>query len=155
MLSSIWQQRDNEEGRKRMIDTELSTEEIERRIEIAEKTRDVIKSSISVADEDEISVMSDFRGYYLQVSISRMHPLLVICLARPIQTPITDDKYSLVNEMNLRSILGCHTINEDIGCYTYRATQWLDIALNQRRFFEILDRCCGEAAAGYAEIFKE
>jgi len=49
-------------------------------------------------------------------------------------------------------VLGSHAINEDVGCYSYRATHWLDTELTPERFFEILSRCVDEADRGYFNL---
>ena len=99
--------------------------------------------------------LSNKYGWYMQVSFSPLHPLMVICLARAIPTPATVAQYLDTNDMNLHSILGCHTINNDTGSYAYRATQWLDTELNRERFMEILSRCMGEAERAYKKILKK
>ncbi len=58
-------------------------------------------------------------------------------------------KRQLANELNLHSVLGSHAINDEVGCYSYRATHWLDTDLAPERFFEILNRCVDEADRGY------
>ena len=55
----------------------------------------------------------------------------------------------MVNELNLKSVLGSHAINESVGCYSYRATQWLDTEISPQRYFEMLNRCVDEADRAY------
>ena len=81
-----------------------------------------------------------------------LHPLLVVCLAKAIRNPDGARKQQLANELNLHSVLGSHAINEDVGCYSYRATHWLDTELTPERFFEILSRCVDEADRGYFNL---
>ena len=57
-----------------------------------------------------------------------------------------------VNDLNLRSILGTHTINPEVGCYAYRAVHWLDTELTRDRLFELLGRLAGEAQRGYERL---
>ena len=96
--------------------------------------------------------MASYRGYYLQVSFSELHPLMVLCLAKAMKKPGTSKLCQKANELNLGSILGSHAINDDVGCYSYRATQWLDKELEAPRFLEILDRCAREADKGYYQL---
>lgn len=131
---------------------ELSLSEQQRRHEIAEHTRKMILSQLSVEDQDETSLMADYRNYYLQISFSDLHPLMVFCLAKALKKPSTPRQRQMTNELNLRSILGSHAINDEVGCYSYRATQWLDAELDASRFFEILDRCVDEADRGYGKL---
>ena len=60
---------------------ELSKEEQERRKTIAEHTRSMILNQMSADDQDDTSIMLGYRDYYLQISFSALHPLMVICLA--------------------------------------------------------------------------
>lgn len=112
----------------------------------------MILEQMPVDDQDETSLMLGYKGYYLQISFSVLHPLMVICLARSIQSVGSAKKKKMVNELNLRSVLGSHAINDAVGCYSYRATQWLDTELQPSRFFEILDRCIDEAERGFLRL---
>lgn len=130
----------------------LSKAEQKRRKEIADHTRAMVVSQLQVDAEDETSIMTGYRDYYLQISFSELHPLMVFCLAKAITKPNTAKQQQIANELNLRSILGSHAINEEVGCYSYRATHWLDTELNAERFFEILNRCVDEANRGFLKL---
>ena len=121
---------------------DLSQAEQKKRKKIAEHTRKMILSELEIESQDEISLMAGYRDYYLQISFSELHPLLVF----------TARQRQMTNELNLHSILGSHAINDEVGCYSYRATQWLDAELDAPRFFEILDRCVDEADRGYVKL---
>lgn len=133
---------------------ELSLAERHRRKNIVGKTRNMILSKISVEGQDETSLMMDYGGYYLQISFSELHPLMVFCLAKALKKPSTTRQGQMTNELNLKSILGCHAINDEVGCYSYRATHWLDVEWDEVRFYEILDRCVDEAEWGYHALIK-
>lgn len=135
-----------------MVNCNLSKAEQVRRKEIAEHTRCMILEQMPVDDQDETSLMLGYKGYYLQISFSVLHPLMVICLARSIQSVSSPKKKKLINELNLRSVLGSHAINDAVGCYSYRATQWLDTDLTPERYFEILDRIVDEADRAYQRL---
>jgi len=135
-----------------MLDYDLTREEQVRRTDLAQKARNMILSHMKVESEDETSLTLDYRGYYMQVSFSPLHPLLVVCLAKAIRTTDGIRKRQLANELNLHSVLGIHAINEVVGCYSYRATHWLDTELAPARFFEILNRCVDEADRGYFRL---
>lgn len=139
----------NPEG---MLDYDLTRAEQVRRTDLAQKARRMILSHMKVEAEDETSLTLDHRGYYMQISFSPLHPLLVVCLAKAIRNPDGARKQQLANELNLHSVLGSHAINEDVGCYSYRATHWLDTELTPERFFEILSRCVDEADRGYFNL---
>ena len=115
----------------------------------------MLLETLPIEYQDGMSLSINLDGWYMQVSFSPLHPLMVICLARAIPTPATVAQYLDTNDMNLHSILGCHTINNDTGSYAYRATQWLDTELNRERFMEILSRCMGEAERAYKKILKK
>ena len=135
-----------------MANCNLYKAEQVRRKEIVEHTRCMILEQMPVDDQDETSLMLGYKGYYLQISFSVLHPLMVICLARSIQSVGSARKKKLVNELNLRSVLGSHAINDAVGCYSYRATQWLDTDLTPERYFEILDRIVDEADRAYQKL---
>ena len=135
-----------------MVNCNLSKAEQVLRKEIVEHTRCMILEQMPVDDQDETSLMLGYKGYYLQISFSVLHPLMVICLARSIQSVGSARKKKLVNELNLRSVLGSHAINDAVGCYSDRATQWLDTDLTPERYFEILDRIVDEADRAYQKL---
>ena len=131
---------------------ELSGSEQQRRREIAEHTRKMILSQLHIESQDETSLMTDYRDYYLQISFSELHPLMVFCLAKALARPSAQKQRQMTNDLNLHSILGSHAINDEVGCYSYRATHWLDTEMDARRFYEILDRCVDEADRGYGKL---
>lgn len=130
----------------------LSGNEQQRRREIAAHTRSMILSQLPIESQDGTSLMTGYRDYYLQISFSELHPLMVFCLAKALARPSTLKQRQMTNELNLHSILGSHAINDDVGCYSYRATHWLDTELEPGRFYEILDRCVDEADRGYGKL---
>ena len=129
---------------------ELNVEEQKRRKKISENTRKMIQSRLTIEEQDETSVMTGYRNYYLQISFSDLHPLMVFCLAKKLNHTGGLKQLDTLNSLNLKSVLGSHSINKDVGCYSYRATHWLDNERGVSRFFEILDRCIDEADRGYA-----
>ena len=134
-----------------MKQCELTQNELVRRKKLSDNTRKLVYSLLDVVAEDESSVMTIYRDFYLQISFSELHPLMVFCLAKQLDGKlITAGARS--NDMNQRSILGSHSVNEEFGCYNYRATHWLETEMNQKRFFEILDRCVDEAIRGYRQF---
>lgn len=131
---------------------ELTKSEKQRRKEVSEHTRNMILSRLDIEEQDETSVMTGYRGYYLQISFSELHPLMVFCLARNLEHTGGTRQLNFINDLNLKSILGSHSINKEVGCYSYRATHWLDKELEPSRFYEILDRCVDEADKGYHRL---
>lgn len=131
---------------------DLNPAEQKRRKQLATTTRTTIRSNIKIEDEDETSLFAVYRNYFLQISFSELHPLMVLCLAKALPHTDSAEQHQMTNNLNLHSILGCHTVNEEAGCYSYRTTHWLDTALSAKRFFEILDRCVDEADRGYMSL---
>lgn len=131
---------------------DISQTEKRRRKEIAEHTRQMITKQLQIDNQDETSIMTDYRDYYLQISFSELHPLMVFCLAKALTHPGTHKQCEITNHLNLRSVLGSHAINDEVGCYSYRATHWLDTELEADRFYEILDRCVDEANRGFVKL---
>lgn len=130
--------------------TNLSQQEQERRRNISLKTREMVETLLDVEQSDDTSIMLNYNDFYLQLSFSQAHPLLVIYLAHGLPHEMTAQDACRINEINLRSVLGSHAINNQVGCYSYRATHWLDVPLHKKRFLEILNRSIDEANRGYA-----
>ena len=135
-----------------MTNYELTNEEKNRRRNISAHTRKMVMSQLQIDDQDETSLMTDYRGYYLQISFSELHPLMVFCVARGMNTPSTAKHRKPVTDLNLKRLRGSHAINDEVGCYSYRATHWLDKELDPTRFFEMLSRCIDEADKGYRRL---
>ena len=135
-----------------MKNCKLSKDEQQRRKELASHVREMICEQMPVEAQDETSLMMGYRDYYLQISFSDLHPLMVFCLAKGMRNPSTQAQKQITNELNLKSILGSHAINDEVGCYSYRATHWLDTEIDAPRFFEILNRCVDEADRGYHKL---
>lgn len=133
---------------------ELSTTEQNRRRELIKRIRFIILNEMQVEAQDETSLMLTYNGFYLQISFSELHPLMVFCLAKALPGSGHAKHYCIVNDLNLKGVLGSHAINEEIGCYSYRATHWLDTDMTVSRFLEILDRCVDEAERGYSRLIQ-
>jgi len=128
----------------------ISIQEQTRRKSIAAHARRLILDNLTVQDTDETSLLLHYEGFYLQISFSDLHPLMVLNLARGLDKPFTPKRKILLNNLNLKSVLGSHAINEEVGYYTYRASHWLETEITLSRFHEILGRCTEEAQRGYA-----
>lgn len=135
-----------------MSHCDLNTAEQQRRKQLASKTRSEIRSHIKIEEEDETSLFAEYRDYILQISFGELHPLMLVYLAKALPHTDTAEQRQMTNDLNLHSLFGCHTVNQETGCYTYRTTHWLDTALSAKRFFEILDRCVDEADRGYLNL---
>ena len=72
-----------------MTQCNLTQTEQMRRKEIADHTRALVVNLLHVDAEDETSIMCGYRDYYLQISFSELHPLMVFCLAKAITKPNT------------------------------------------------------------------
>lgn len=132
---------------------DLTRDDFVHRQTLTSHVRKLIGSLFAIFAEDETSVMTTYRGFYLQISFSELHPLMVFCIARPLERGAASLKLH-TNELNLHSVLGSHFVNEDFSCYNYRATHWLETEINQARLFEILDRCVDEAERGYCALIS-
>ena len=135
-----------------MQENMLSEKDKKTRYKIAADTRAMIAKALCIEDQDESSLMMIYEGYYLQISFTQVHPLIVIYFAKAVEQPITQEKIQAVNELNNKGVLGGHALNKRLGCYSYRATNWLDHELTKERFFEILNRCLEDANHGYRII---
>ena len=124
---------------------------VKHRRELAMQARNMIASSMTIVEEDDDSMMTTYNDFFVLFSFSEVHPLIMISLIRSINAA-HEDAVETCNKMNLTSVLGSHAINEEVACYTYRSTHWLDTELNKTRFFEILNRCVDEANRCYQII---
>lgn len=121
----------------------------EHRKALVDNTRALILNRIHAEELGEDFIVFPYRGFYLQITFTVLHPLMSFCLARNLPKQGTEGCMQVINDLNRRSILGCHTIHDEAGCYAYRATHWLETEYSAARFFEILDRCVDEAEYGY------
>ena len=131
----------------------ITEAEVQRRKMLAEQAMELIKSCLPWESEEPNCIMTSYKGFYLQISISDVHPLIVFCFVRAIPEN-GEFRLERVNEVNLLGILGCHCINLEAGCYTYRTVTWLETDLSRARLVEILDRCIEEAVKGYINLFS-
>jgi len=130
----------------------ISIQEQTRRKSISAHARRLILDNLTVQDMDETSLLLHHEGFYLQISFSDLHPLMVLNLARGLDKPFTPKRKAQLNNLNLKSVLGSHAINEEVGYYTYRAAHWLETEITLSRFYEILGRCTEEAQRGHAQL---
>lgn len=136
------------------MEYKLRDDEQKKRSEFVNHIRNLVKQELPVLSEDDISLLLQYRDYSLQVLFSKVHPLMIFSLIKTYPGSLIEIRYRKLNELNRNSILGTHTVNEELECYTYRATQWIDAKLDLWRFLEILDRCVEEADRGYYELMK-
>ena len=122
-----------------------------RRREIVAAARKMITELLSIENEDEVSHMAVYRNFYLQISFSELHPLMVLCFAKALDRSFVTRLPDL-NIINQESVLGCHMIHGEAGCYCYRVSHWLDSKLTPLRFFELLNRHMAEAERGFFKI---
>ena len=132
--------------------TDAPNKEQLRRASLARDARQLICECFMIESGDDTSLTAYYRGFYLQLSFSELHPLIVFCLAKKIPDTESPKQLATANELNLRRILGNHTLNPEVGCYAYRAVHWLDAKLTRERLFEILERLAGEAQRGYNRL---
>lgn len=133
--------------------SKLAVEQTEgkHRRELAIQARKMIASSMDIVEEDETSLMTSYNDFYVLISFSEVHPLIMISFVRRIDH-VQAKAIEACNRMNLTSVLGSHAFNDDAACYTYRTTHWLDAELTRSRFFEILNRCAEEAKRCFQKI---
>ena len=131
--------------------TAVDKEEMAKRRSRVVCARKMIAELFCLETLDEDTFMTEYQDFFVQISFSEIHPLIVIYFVRKIPK-INLRMLSLINEQNLTSVLGCHSINDWADCYSYRATLWLDVDFSRKRFEEILIRCVEEAQRGYRAI---
>lgn len=125
--------------------------ELLQRRDLAHNARNLVMECMKIEEIEDNALMTCFRDFFLQISFSELHPLIVFCFARQM-IGSAQEETTYLNEMNLKSIYGSHAVNEQANCYIYRATYWLDGNLDKLRLFEILDRFSEEAQRGFLTI---
>lgn len=126
-------------------------DELQYRRSLTVHMRSLIMKSLQIEYSDENVIMGFYRGFYLQFGFSEAHPLLVFHMVRKLEGE-RENPIRRINSINLTGVLGCHIYNEELKCYTFRATHWIDTEMSQERFFEILDRCVDEAVRAYNQL---
>ena len=116
---------------------------------LAEHASQLVSKALHVEDFDDSTLVTYQDGFHIQFGFSAMHPLIVMCLVRPM-TPPTGEQLDMINDLNLNTVLGSHSINRTTSCYSFRVTQWLDTEITEQRLFEILQRALEEAKKGYS-----
>ena len=133
------------------MNTDPYLAEQKNRQELAEQAYLLVERSLQVEAFDDSTLVTFQNGFHIHFGFSAIHPLLAICLMRPI-SPVSSEQLDLINELNLHNVLGSHSINATIHCYSFRITQWLDTRLTEQRLFEILHRALEEAKKGYSVL---
>ena len=131
---------------------ELSQKESQRRIKLAQAAKTLVLHTLPIEDETDTGLLTTFKGFYLQVDFSFLHPLMVIAFLRKLDATPGQATLMLTNQFNQNSIIGCHTVNAEARLYSYRAAHWLDTELTETRFHEILNRCFYEVCWAYSQI---
>lgn len=121
------------------------------RQKMIQQAKKTIYKCIPVETQDEDSYMSSYADFFVQISFSEIHPLVMLYFVRRI-SKIQLGMLEVVNRMNFSAVLGTHCINDDADCYTFRAVIWLDTDLSVQRFLEIFNRCVEEATKGFLEL---
>ena len=134
------------------MESTINKDERAHRRELAGQARTLITQAMPVEDADEFSLTLGYNGFYLQIVFSELHPLMVFYLARALNRPCGRDDNKIINDLNLKGVLGSHAINSEVGCYSYRTVHWLDTELTKSRFLEMLERNTEEAIRAYSQL---
>ena len=132
--------------------SDLEKEDIAFRKGLADRVRNMVTKELSCGFTEDGVILTSYRDFYLQISFTELHPLMVICLMRKMEGKHLVQMEHRVNALNLKGVLGCHMVNEEYNLYYYRSSHWLDVELTDVRFFEILNRCLEDAMRGYVYI---
>lgn len=132
----------------------LPEDEIIRRRRVSEGTYMEVSRCLHVQEETDDGLVARYGPYYLQLCFSELHPLMMVCLAREIPGVTAYSRLERLYWLNAESVLGCHSICDKSGCYSYRTTHWLDTKLGAKRFLEFLDQCVAEADRAYNSLVK-
>jgi len=114
--------------------------------------RTTIRGILPIYDEDETSLMLDYHEFCLQISFSATHPLMVFTFAHTFKPPYDLKLMNNINKLNLLTVLGCHMLNGQAQCYSYRSTHWIESEISEARFNEMLERCYLDAICGFSQL---
>ena len=64
-----------------MLHAELSRIVIEHRRMLTEKTRNMVIRALGIREVDNDCILTMYREFFLQISFSEVHPLMVFCLS--------------------------------------------------------------------------
>lgn len=128
-------------------------EQIRRQV-LVQQVKAMLAEHLTIEAEDETTMMIAHKIFHLELLFSESHPLMVVCLTKALPEDSGALSLKELNALNLHSILGTHTLNDEIGCYAYRAAVWLDALLTFERFAEILERCEAEANRGLRHMLS-
>lgn len=133
----------------------ITQTELDRREEIMLKTRYMVSKFFPVRREDDYYISTPYNGdFYLQIAFSRIHPLMVLYLAKPLNKDISKMERGKVFDLNTEAVLGTHFLDVKGNYYVFRSTHWLDVPFTSERFKEILDRVWQEASHGYSAVTR-
>lgn len=132
--------------------SDLEKEDIAFRKELADRAHHMVAAKLAYGSAEDSVILTSYHEFYLQISFTQLHPLMVICLMRKMEGEPSVRMEHLANELNQQGVLGCHMVSENYDLYYYRTSHWLDTELTETRFFEILSRCLEDATRGYVYI---
>lgn len=115
------------------------------------QARNLVMECMKIEAMEDGAMMTRFQNFFLQISFSELHPLMIFCFARPLGRNV-EEECNCLNNLNLKSIYGSHAIDVQTNCYIYRATYWMDADPNRNRLHEILERLSEEAHKGFLSM---
>ena len=131
---------------------DLSSDELLYRQVLVKKAKAMILSQLKLDEEENNTLSGFYKDFYVQISFSELHPLMVLTLAKPFYRQNNIWQLRILSQLNLNSVLGCHVVNENVGCYSFRTTQWLYAELRSECFLELLGRCLEDAAKAFETL---
>lgn len=134
-----------------MLTYDNNNTQILQRQKLIQQAKTTICKCIPIETQDEDSYMTTYSDFFIQISFSEIHPLIMLYFVRRI-SKIQLGMLERVNKMNFAAVLGTHCVNDNADCYTFRAVIWLDTDLSAKRFLEIFNRCVEEAINGFLEL---
>lgn len=112
----------------------------------------MIAALIHVEEEEDGSLTGFYMDFFLQVSFSPLHPLMILSLSKPFYLPLNINLYRALNRVNLHCVLGSHTVSDEVGCYSFRLTHWILSSLTEQQFQQMLERSLSEAQKGFSAL---
>lgn len=121
---------------------------------IVDSTKVMLKQTAVIVGENENSMLLQFRDYIVEMYFSEMHPLVVIRLIKAINFQTGFEEMKIINKLNNESLYGSHNVDNEKRYYVFKATQWLDVPLTSKMFYEMLNQYDEEAQKFFEGLEK-
>jgi len=119
---------------------------------LIQQARCLIMEEYPVYDADDACLYLRCNAFYLDIEFDFEQPIIIFCINRAIDRPITRNDLRRLNELNLGNPLGQHALHEEFQHYLYRRSHLMETPLTPEVLEEIISHCYIEALRGYGSL---